>query len=188
MPRSPLAALAGPSALGAAVLIVIAQAMMVPFDPKEHVATTQEPLFRIGGVIYLVGFILLMIMLVAVADRLAGAGRFGAVAVVVAVIGTMLLGGDLWFETFAVPWLADMAPTSLDAEPTTLLGVGALTSYATFALGWALFGLAGLRARVFPVPICVAVAVGGLLQRCAEPAVAAGRCLRVLRNLPQPNG
>jgi hypothetical protein len=164
MSPSPLARLAGPCALGAGVLIVIAQAVMLPFDPKDHVGTTQEPLFRVGGVIYMLGFCLLMIMLVALADRLAGeGGRFGTVAVVAAVFGTMMLGGDLWFESFAVPWLSDRAPTALDTDPTVLLGLGAIISYTTFAVGWLLFGLAGYRARLFPTPICLAIAVGGLI-------------------------
>jgi hypothetical protein len=164
MSHSPLASLAGPSALGAGVLIVAAQLAMLPFDPADHVATTTDPVFQVGGVVYLVGFLLLLLTLVGLGDRLArAAGAFGTVAVVVALVGTMLLGGDLWFETFAVPWLADQAPASLDAEPTTLLMLGAFTSYLSFAAGWLLVGLAGWRSRTFPVPICLAIAVGGVI-------------------------
>jgi hypothetical protein len=89
------------------------------------------------------------------------AGRFGVVGFVAALVGTFALGGDLWFETFAVPWLADRSPVSLETTPTTLLGIGALFSYASFALGWVLFGLASLRARVFPAPISRALVLGG---------------------------
>jgi hypothetical protein len=163
MSSSPMARLAGPSALGAGVLIVIAQAVMLPFDRSDTLGTTQDPVFRIGGVIYMLGFLLLMIMLVSIADWLAGTGRLGTVAVVTALIGTMLLGGDLWFETFAVPWLADAAPAALDAEPSTLLMGGAFASYVTFAGGWILVGLAGFRARLFPRPLCLAIAVSGLI-------------------------
>ena len=190
---SPLYRLAGPSALGAGVLIVAAQVAMLPFDPKDHVATTQHPVFQIGGVAYLVGFCLLMITLVGAWEWLAGAaGRLGTVAIVVAIVGTMLLGGDLWFETFAVPWLADMAPASLDTEPTVLLALGAITSYTLFAAGWALFGIASLRAHVFPVPICLAIAVSGLVgfrallaPWCVPLGLSVG-ALRVwmLRNVP----
>ena len=62
-----------------------------------------------------------------------------------------------------MPWLADRLPQALDLTPTTLLGLGAISSYGLFALGWALFGLSGLRARVFPRPICCALVVGGLI-------------------------
>ena len=74
-----------------------------------------------------------------------------------AIVGTMLLGGDLWFEAFAVPWLADGPdPQVLLSKPSTLFGLGAISSYLLFAVGWLLFGLAGLRARVVPVAISVA--------------------------------
>jgi hypothetical protein len=44
-----------------------------------------------------------------------------------------------------------------------VLGLGALASYLSFAAGWALFGLAGLRAGVFPRALCVAMTVSGVL-------------------------
>jgi hypothetical protein len=143
--------------------MVVAQLVMLPFDPKDHVATTTAPAFRLGGVVYLVGFVLLMLFLVAshawLEER---AGRLGTAATVVAVVGTMVLGGDLWFETFAVPWLADEAPDSLDKEPTVLLALGALSSYVLFAVGWVLYGVASLRAHV-PVAIAAVIILGGAL-------------------------
>ena len=163
MSHSPLAGLAGPSALGAGLLIVAAQLTMLPFDPKDHVTTTRDPVFQIGGAVYVAGFCLLLVTLVALAERVAATGTFGTVAVLVGVLGTFLLGGDLWFETFAVPWLADRAPAALDTDPTTVLALGAFTSYVSFAAGWALVGVAALRARLFPAPLCLAISVGGLI-------------------------
>jgi hypothetical protein len=161
---SPLSRQVGPVALAAGVLIVVAQLVMLPFDPDDHVATSTDPVFQIGGVIYLLGFCALMVVLVgAYGWGLHKAGTFGVVAVVTAIVGTMLMSGDLWFETFAVPWLADEAPASLDTDPTTLLAIGAIASYLSFAVGWALFGIASLRARVFPTAICVAIVIGGLI-------------------------
>lgn len=164
MSYSPLAKLAGPSALASAVLILAAQAMMLPFDPKDHVATSQEPLFRTGGVIYMIGFCVLLIALVGACEWLTrSAGVFATVAGVTALVGTMPLGGDAWFEAFAVPWLADRAPAALDTEPTVLMGLGAITSYGAFAAGWAMFGFAGLRAHAFPAPICLTIIIGAIL-------------------------
>jgi hypothetical protein len=162
---SPLSRIAGPMALAAGVLIVVAQLVMLPFDPDDHVATSTDPVFQVGGVIYLVGFLALMLALVGAygwgLDK--APGRLGVIAVSVAIVGTMLLGGDLWFETFAIPWLADEAPASLDTDPTTLLAIGAISSYLSFAVGWALFGIANYRARIFPTAICVAIVIGGLI-------------------------
>jgi len=163
--RSPFFRHAGPLALAAGALIVVAQLVMLPFDPKDHVATSQSVQFQVGGVVYLAGFYTLMFALVgAYAWQARQAGRFGVVAVSIAAIGTLLLGGDLWFETFAVPWLADSStPQVLDSDPSILLGVGAIASYLLFALGWALFGIASFRARVFPRVISAAIVVGGVI-------------------------
>jgi hypothetical protein len=136
---------------------------MLPFDPKDHVTTTTDVRFQLGGVAYFVGFVVLMLFLVASHEWLeAEAGRLGVAAVIAAVVGTMALGGDLWFETFAVPWLADEAPNAFDTTPTVLLGLGALAGYSLFAVGWMLYGVATLRAHA-PVAIAGAIVVGGLL-------------------------
>ena len=75
-------------------------------------------------------------------------------------------------RTFATSWIADDAPDLLEAEdPSTLLAIGAISSYLSFAVGWLLFGIASYRARVFPTAICVAIAIGGVLGsvRCCRP-------------------
>ncbi len=164
MLSSPLTRLAGPMSLAAGILIVAAQLMMLPFDPNEHVATSTDPAYQIAGGVYMVGFCALMVALIgAYGWGVHKAGRFGVIAFVTAIVGTMLLGGDLWFETFAVPWLADAAPASLDTDPTTVIAIGAVASYLSFAIGWALFGIASFRARAFPKAICVAIVIGGVL-------------------------
>jgi hypothetical protein len=161
---SPLTRLAGPMSLAAGVLFVVAQLMMLPFDPGDHVATSTDPAYQLAGGVYMLGFVALMVALVgAYGWGVHRAGRLGTVAFVTAIAGTMMLGGDLWFETFAVPWLADQAPAALDTDPTTLLAVGAVASYLSFAIGWALFGIAALRAHALPRAICAAIIVGGLL-------------------------
>jgi hypothetical protein len=149
--------------VSAAVLIVGAQLVMLPFDPKDHVATTTAIAFQLGGVAYFLGFVLLMLFVVASHDWLASqAGRLGVAGTVAAVVGTMALGGDLWFETFAVPWLADEAPVAFDTDPTVMLGLGAISSYLLFAVGWVLYGIATLRAHA-PVAIAVGIIIGGAL-------------------------
>jgi hypothetical protein len=164
MLSSPLTRLAGPMSLVAGVLIIAAQLLMLPFDPNEHVATSTDPQYQIAGGVYMLGFVALMVALVAAYGwGVHKAGRFGVVAFVTALAGTMLLGGDLWFETFAVPWLADEAPAALDTDPTAVLAVGAIASYVSFAIGWALFGIASYRAGAFPKVICAAIVVGGIL-------------------------
>ncbi len=69
-------------------------------------------------------------------------GRFGLAAFLVALAGTMTQGGNMWFDGFAGPWLAEVAPQAIDSEKTITLVVGALAAYVLFALGWMLFGIA----------------------------------------------
>lgn len=163
MSHSILSRLAGPLALSAGIFIVGAQLVMLPFDPKDHVVTTTSPAFQLGGMAYFIGFVLLMLFLVADHDRLEErTGRLGVTATIAAVVGTMALGGDLWFETFAVPWLADEAPNAFDTDPTVVLALGAVSSYLLFAVGWVLYGVATLRSHA-PVAISVALIISGAL-------------------------
>jgi len=164
MTTSPLTRLAGPAALVAGLLIVIGELVIMPFDVSKHVATSTDPVFQIGQVIYLLGFFGLMIFLFASSrihdDR---GDKLGVVATIAALIGTMALGGDLWFETFAVPWIASESPAAFDTDPTLLLALGAISSYLLFAVGWALYGLASMRARVYPRVIGGSIVVGGII-------------------------
>src|SRR4029078_5014157 len=133
--HSILSRLAGPFALSAGAMIVVAQLVMLPFDPKDPVSTTTAPAFQFGGAAYFLGFVMLMLFLIANHERLEErTGRLGVAATIAAVVGTMALGGALWFETFAVPWLADEAPNAFDTDPTVVLGLGAVTSYLLFAV------------------------------------------------------
>jgi hypothetical protein len=92
------------------------------------------------------------------------AGAFGAVAFCIAVTGTVALAGDMWFEGFASPWIARVTPEMFSADRTGSSLVKAwLVTVVLFALGWALFGIASWRARVFPVALSIALGVAGLI-------------------------
>lgn len=162
MGQSALSRLAGPFALFAGGLFIAAQVLLfATLEPADKVATVHKPLFAVAQVGYFLGFCMLLLALFAAyeweSDR---AGRFGVIAFCAAVVGTMFLAGDLWFDTFAGPWIVTAAPDVADA-PTGSVVAGAFASYALFAIGWVLFGLASLRARVFPRLISVAIMVGG---------------------------
>lgn len=43
-----------------------------------------------------------------------------------------------------------------------LFALGAISSYWLFAIGWVSFGVASLRARVFPIWISVFIVIGGI--------------------------
>ena len=156
--------LAGSIVLITGLLLVVAQVLLVlSYDAADRVATLHDPVYLAGGIIYFVAFGGLLISLSAAYRRQEQeAGLFGLIGFAAATIGTMFMGGDLWFETFAVPWLGDVAPEAFD-QVGGLLMVGGFTSYVLFAAGWALFGLASLRARVFPMAISMVIIAGGII-------------------------
>jgi hypothetical protein len=155
---------AGWLAIAAGTLMVVGQVIWWPFDQQGNVATSQNNIFNAGSVLYLAAFCVLMFALIGVHGRQAHkAGRLGTFGFSAALLGTMMLGGDLWFESFAVPWLAEgPLPEVLRSDPSLLFALGALSSYWLFAIGWVSFGVASLRARVFPVWISVFIVVGGI--------------------------
>ncbi|TCC53510.1 hypothetical protein E0H75_07440 [Kribbella capetownensis] len=163
--RAPLTRLAGPLAVAAGALMVVVEVVIFPIvDRDDRVGTSTNSVYRVSGVVYFVAFCLLVLAAVAAYSWQARtAGRFGVVGLFGALVGTMFLGGDLWFETFYVTYLADTAPQVLDADPAGLLVIGAVSSYLLFAIGWALFGLSSFRAGVFPRAICIAIVIGGLV-------------------------
>lgn len=155
---------AGPVALVAGGLFAALDLARLPIAlADDRSAALLDPVVRTANAAYFFAFCGLVIALVALHERQADrAGGFGVLAFCAAVVGTMTQGGNMWFDGFASPWIAEIVPQAFAIGPTTILEVGALLSYALIALGWVLFGVAALRARVFPAVLAVALAVGGL--------------------------
>jgi hypothetical protein len=154
---------AGAVALAAGVLFVVLDLGRYPSN-YDRLAMAADPLLMAVNAAYFFAFVGLMVALVALHGRLAAdLGRFGLVAFLAAVLGVMTQGGNMWFDGFAAPWIAEVAPQAIAAEKTITLQVGALSAYLLFALGWMLFGIALLRARVVPVAVPLGVVVGGVL-------------------------
>jgi hypothetical protein len=65
-------------------------------------------------------------------------------------IAPLMFAGDWWFEAFAVPRIAAEAPEVLGLSPSWSVLVGAIATVVLYSVGWTLFGLAVVRARVFP--------------------------------------
>jgi len=92
------------------------------------------------------------------------AGVLGVIALGAAILGTVFMAGDWWFEAFAVPRLAEVDPSAMDTFTGGQLLAGGLTSFVLFGIGWVLYGIASLRARVYPVVLSWAIIVGGLIS------------------------
>jgi hypothetical protein len=168
MSGTPLARIAGPIAVVAGTLVIGTRLVVMLTTPAELgdslMASVLSPIFAVNSVVSILAFALLVLALFAVYDWEAqAAGWLGVVGVAGALIGTVFMTGDWWYEAFAVPWMADVAPVVFETGAGGRLLVGGLLSFALFSLGWALFGAASIRARVFPRAISALILVGGIL-------------------------
>jgi hypothetical protein len=96
------------------------------------------------------------------ARQAAAAGRLGLVGYLLATLGTVLVAGDWWYESFVAPLIAAQAPEVLTSAPSGSILIGAAATFGSFALGWILFGVATLRAGIFPRGAAVLTIVGGV--------------------------
>jgi hypothetical protein len=79
------------------------------------------------------------------------AGTFGLWGFIVAFFGTALLVGNAWAEVFVWPTLARVAPNVVTGQVAApYLTTGITLSVPVFGIGIVLFGLATLRAGVYP--------------------------------------
>lgn len=93
----------------------------------------------------------------------AGLRVIGHAGFVLAMAGSILVAGGAWDSLFTVPYLADEAPQVLDAETSGSLLAGYVISYLVFAIGWAVFATATLRAHALPRIASVMLLAGAIL-------------------------
>ncbi len=159
--------IAAPLCVVTGVLIALTTAIgRALIDPERLAERSDDPAVVINGVVALAAFLLLVFVLIALYEQQGdGGGSLRAVAFIVALAGTVLLAGDFWFEAFAVPYLADIAPATLDADPGGALLVGAAVTFILFGVGWLLFGITSYRDASLPrapVALVTAAAVLGV--------------------------
>jgi hypothetical protein len=168
MTRSPLARFAGPIAISAAALVIVTRIVSIlstPADLQELRVHVVQTTHAVNSVASILAFALLIVALFALYEHQARpAGILGAVGVGAAAIGTVFMAGDWWYEAFAVPWMADIAPAAFETGAAGSLLIGGLASFALFAAGWVLFAVASLRAGVFPKAISATILIGGLVS------------------------
>jgi hypothetical protein len=90
-------------------------------------------------------------------------GGLGLAGYLIAFLGTMMVAGDWWYETFIGPVLRNRASAILEGARPGLVLFGAFLTSATFAVGWLIFGFASYRAGVFPQGASILIMLGGLV-------------------------
>jgi hypothetical protein len=153
----------------AGVLLLVAELLeLLPaFDDYPFSELALTALFFFQQALYLLGLILLSVGLVGLYARQSEtAGLLGLVGFLGAFIGTVFFTGFFWANIFVAPALAIRAPEFLDLGGRF---PGFYLSLLVYAVGWLLFGLASLRARVYPrIPVAL-LTVGAALDLLTAP-------------------
>jgi hypothetical protein len=159
-----LSRLVGPVSIGAATLIILSQSLNLGLGLAFGVQSADSVVHSLKYGLALFALYLLLLSLTGLYLRQAGAaGKLGLAGYLVAFLGTLLLAGDWWFETFIVPRLAAVAPDVMTGAITGSMAAGAGATFGLFALGWALFGVASFRAGVYPRPAAALLIIGGVV-------------------------
>ena len=154
---------AGAIALAAAGLILISQVsqLALPMFVTESFWHAIQSL-RMGLALAAM-FVLLLALTGLFSRQVHAMGRLGLLGYVLASLGTVLIAGDWWYEGFIGPVLREQAPELLATAISGTILIGAAITFGTFAAGWTIFGLATVRAGVFPRGAAVLMVVGGAL-------------------------
>ena len=160
MSSSSLFRLAGLAALSSGVLSVIGDLLSLLVDLENPVSATTSS-YTIVYFLYLLSTALVLLGLVGLyTSQSQAVGILGLVGFLVAFLGTVMLVGGLWFELFVTPNLAAQAPALVEAD---LGSLGFTLTFFLGAVGWVLFGVATLRANVYPRWAAVLLIVGGVI-------------------------
>ena len=153
---------AGIASLAAAGLILVHQISQLVFalTMSQSMAIATHSLRN--GLALVAMYALLIALTGLYAMQATAAGRLGLVGYLVAALGTLLVAGDWWYETFVAPLIAAQAPELLKTAPSGSILIGAAATFGSFALGWVLFGIASYRAGVFPRGAAMLMVVGGI--------------------------
>ena len=145
------------------VLLIIGDLIIsfaVDFENLAETAPTASHAFVF--VLYLLGSVLVSAGLVGLYVRQSeAAGVLGFVGFAAAFLGTGLYVGASWAELFIAPLIANEAPEMFDAPGPPL---GLLVTFIGGAVGWLLFGVATLRARVYPRIAAVLLMIGAVIS------------------------
>jgi hypothetical protein len=171
MSSSNLIRWSGLAAMVAGALWVVGDLLnlTVLFSPEPFSEEAQTGSYVFRQALFLLGVMLLLVGLVGLYARQSQpAGALGFVGFLVAFAGTVLVAGFLWASIFIAPVLATEAPELLDAGPPPGLFLAGITC----GVGWLLFGIAALRARVYPRWATILLIVGAVLFVLPLPLTA----------------
>lgn len=161
----------GLAALAGGTLFVIADSLsLFLVRHSNYVESATTGVFVVQQMLFLPGAVLLLGGLVGLYARQSeAAGRLGLIGFLVAFVGTALLVGLFFTQAFLVPYLAAKFPEVLRAGEQGLVAVGFGMTFTVFPVGWMLFSVATLRARVYPRTAAILLIIGTVITFVPVP-------------------
>lgn len=150
-----------------ALFATVAGAPLYADEMSEAGATGRFTVAAAGTLAALIALVAALVGLyLAQHRRLHALGHAG---LLIGFAGTVLAAGGAWDSLFTVPYLAEQAPAVLDVDTSGSLLAGFVISYLALVLGWVLFAVATLRARVLPRSGSIVMLVGAILAFFPAP-------------------
>lgn len=155
--------------VGAVFLLIVTAVEFVAYGDASMSSALANSLWVPATVLSLVAIALTTLSLVGLyAHQSSKAGSFGLVAFLVAFAGMLMTFGFTWLGAFLLPPLAAGYPSVFaaffDINPPGILSAGFIITLLLLDLGWLLFGVASLRARVFPRGAAIVMIIGAVLD------------------------
>jgi hypothetical protein len=158
----------GSAAMLGGVLILISAILGYLTAGAENIseqATTGA--YAFVTLLYLLAIVLVLGGLVGIYARQADeAGLLGVLGFIVAFVGTALMVGATWSQAFFTPGLAETGAGTIFLEQglSGWVNLGYTLTYLLASLGWLIFGVATLLARVYSRAAAVLVIIGALIS------------------------
>jgi hypothetical protein len=153
---------------------VLAELLGLGFIGRDPNAAILTGSYTFYSILLTMAAVLLPLGLIAMYVRQSEAsGPLGLVGFFVAFAGTIMVGGLFWVGTLLVPAIVGVAPGTASETASDYVRVGAtpgfVPSVVAFALGWLLFGIASLQARVYPRPAAMLLIIGAVIAAIPLP-------------------
>ncbi|MDP9275480.1 MAG: hypothetical protein M3O99_07810 [Chloroflexota bacterium] len=170
MDTSKLARLGGvAAALGGLMLVLYNATELALFTGAPLSDLSTRPGWVPFQVIGVFGSVVIVLGLIALYSRQAErAGWLGLVGFVVSLAGALGYSGASWAAAYIVPPVSRVAPSIVDG-PDQLVGAGLISTILLAAVGWILFGIATIRAGVFPRWTGILIIVANVMPFILQP-------------------
>jgi hypothetical protein len=167
MGSSPKSTLFSPRAAGLVSITASGLILLSQLSQIILVLTVSESLFHATqsvrfGLALLAMYVLLIALTGLYWVEATVVGGLGLAGYLIAFLGTVMVAGDWWYETFIVPLLLNRVPEILEEAQPGLVLFGAFVTSVAFAVGWLLFGLSSYRAGIFPGGASILMMLGGV--------------------------